>query len=166
MCARRGGYYHGMCAREGPCYRAEPFSLSSRYNYGGHEVEIVGDSFFATFASPASAVRCACAIREALKALEIAVRIGVHAGEVESDGEALIGLTIHIGSRVTGIAAPGEVVVSSTVRDLVAGSGITFTERGTHILRGIPGEWRLFLPDVPAVGVHPSSRVGDGHGGR
>jgi class 3 adenylate cyclase len=124
--------------------------------YGGHEVEIVGDSFFAIFDSPASAVRCACAIREAVKALEIAVRIGVHAGEVEYDGEALIGLTIHIGSRVTGVADPGEVLVSSTVRDLVAGSGITFTERGTHILRGIPGEWRLFTPDVPEVGVRPS----------
>jgi class 3 adenylate cyclase len=125
-------------------------------HYGGHEVEIVGDSFFATFESLASAVRCACAIHEAVKALGIAVRIGVHAGEVEYDGEALIGLTIHIGSRVTGIADPGEVVVSSTVRDLVAGSGITFTDRGTHILRGLPGEWRLFTPDIPAVGVRPS----------
>ena len=105
---------------------------------------------------PASAVSCACAIHEAVKALEIAVRIGVHAGEVEYDGEALIGLTIHIGSRVTGVASPGEVLVSSTVRDLVAGSGITFTDRGTHILRGIPGEWRLFTPDVPEVGVRPS----------
>jgi class 3 adenylate cyclase len=108
-------------------------------HYGGHEVEIVGDSFLATFESPASAVRCACAIREAVKALEIAVRLGGHAGEVEDEGEALIGLTIHIGSRVTGVAGPGEVLVSSTVRDLVAGSGITFTERGTHSLRGIPG---------------------------
>jgi class 3 adenylate cyclase len=125
-------------------------------HYGGHEVEIVGDSFFATFDSPASAVRCACAIREAVKALGIEMRIGVHAGEVEHEGEDLIGITLHIGSRVAGMADPGEVLVSSTVRDLVAGSGITFTDRGTHILRGIPGEWWLFTPDVPEAGARPS----------
>lgn len=125
-------------------------------HYGGHEVEVVGDSFFATFESPASAVRCACAMREAVKELGIEMRIGVHAGEVEYEGEDLIGITLHIGSRVTGVAGPGEVLVSSTVRDLVAGSGITFTDRGGHILRGIPGEWRLFTPDVPEVGTRPS----------
>jgi class 3 adenylate cyclase len=125
-------------------------------HYGGHEVEIVGDSFVATFESPASAVRCACAISEAVKALGIEMRIGVHAGEVEHEGDGLVGITLHIGSRVTGVAGPGEVLVSSTVRDLVAGSGITFTDRGTHILRGIPGEWRLFTPDVPEVGTRLS----------
>jgi class 3 adenylate cyclase len=125
-------------------------------HYGGHEVDIVGDSFFVTFESPASAVRCACAIRGAVKELGIEVRVGVHAGEVECEAESLIGITVHIGSRVTGVASPGEVLVSSTVRDLTAGSGITFTDRGTHILRGIPGEWRLFTPDVPEVGARPS----------
>jgi class 3 adenylate cyclase len=122
-------------------------------HHGGHEVEIVGDSFFATFESPASAVCCACAIREAVKELGIEVRVGVHAGEVEYEEESLIGITVHIGSRVTGVAGPGEVLVSSTVRDLVAGSGITFTDRGAHILRGIPGEWRLFTPEVPEASV-------------
>jgi class 3 adenylate cyclase len=124
-------------------------------HYGGHEVEIVGDSFFVTFESPASAVRCACAIRDAVKELGIEVRVGVHAGEVEHDEESLIGITVHIGSRVTGVASPSEVLVSSTVRDLMAGSGITFTDRGTHILRGIPGEWQLFTPDVPEMGARP-----------
>jgi class 3 adenylate cyclase len=120
-------------------------------HYGGHEVDTVGDSFFATFDSPASAVRCACAIREAVKELGIEMKIGVHAGEVEHAGEDLIGITIHIGSRVTNLASPGEVLVSNTVKELLAGSGITFTERGTHILRGIPGEWRLFTPDIPTA---------------
>jgi class 3 adenylate cyclase len=118
-------------------------------HYGGHEVDTAGDSFFATFDSPASAVRCACAIGEAMKELGIEMRIGVHAGEVEHEEESPIGITVHIGARVTSLASPGEVWVSSTVRDLMAGSGITFTDRGTHILRGIPGEWRLFTPDVP-----------------
>jgi len=120
-------------------------------HYGGHEVEIAGDAFFATFDTPASAVCCACAIREALKELGIEMRIGVHTGEVEYDEESLIGITVHIGFRVTSLADPGEVWVSSTVRDLMAGSGITFTDRGTHILRGIPGEWRLFTPDIPTA---------------
>jgi class 3 adenylate cyclase len=125
-------------------------------HYGGHEVETIGDGFFATFDSPASAVRCACAIREAVKDLGIEVRIGVHTGEVEHEEESPIGITVHIGSRVTNLAGPSEVLVSSTVRDLMAGSGITFTDRGAHILRGIPGEWRLFTPDVPKGGARPS----------
>jgi class 3 adenylate cyclase len=125
-------------------------------HYGGHEVDTVGDSFFATFDSPASAVRCACAIREAVKELELEVKIGVHAGEVEYEGKDLIGITVHIGSRVTNLAGPGEVLVSGTVRDLMAGSGITFTDRGTHMLRGIPGEWRLFTPNVPEASASTS----------
>jgi len=96
-----------------------------------------------------------CSIRDAVKVLEIEVRIGVHAGEVEHEEESPIGITVHIGARVTSLAGPGEVLVSSTVRDLTAGSGITFTDRGSHILRGIPGEWRLFTPDVLEVGTHP-----------
>jgi class 3 adenylate cyclase len=116
--------------------------------YGGHEVDSVGDGFFATFDSPASAIRCACAIRDAVKALGIEVRAGVHAGEVEPAGEEFTGLTVHIGVRVTQRADPGEVLVSSIVKDLVAGSGIRFTDRGTYTLRGLPGEWQLFAPDV------------------
>jgi class 3 adenylate cyclase len=116
---------------------------------GGHEVEIAGDGCLATFDTPASAVRCACAMREAVKDLGLEVRIGVHTGEVEHEEERLIGITVHIGFRVATLAGAGEVLVSNTVKELVAGFGITFTERGTHILRGIPGEWRLFTPDVP-----------------
>ncbi|MGH8063642.1 MAG: adenylate/guanylate cyclase domain-containing protein [Candidatus Entotheonellia bacterium] len=116
--------------------------------YGGHEVDSVADGFFATFDSPANAIRCACAIRDAVKALGIEVRVGVHAGEVEHEGEEVTGITVNTGSRVTGMADPGEVLVSSTVKDLVAGSGIAFTARGTHTLKGLPGEWSLFAPDV------------------
>jgi class 3 adenylate cyclase len=125
-------------------------------HYGGYEVETVGDGFFATFDSPASAVRCACAIRETVKELGIEMRIGVHAGEVEHEEEIPVGITVHIGARVTNLAGPGEVLVSSTVRDLVAGSGLTFTDRGTHILRGLPGEWRLFTPDAPEASAPAS----------
>jgi class 3 adenylate cyclase len=124
--------------------------------YGGHEVGIVGDGCFATFDSPASAIHCACAIREAVKALGRNVRIGVHAGEVEPEGEGLIGITGQIGACVMRMASPGEVLVSSTVKDLVAGSGITLTDRGTHSLKGLPGEWRLFAPDVPEA-IAPTS---------
>jgi class 3 adenylate cyclase len=111
-------------------------------------MDAVADSFFATFDSPASAIRCACAIRDAVKELGLDMRIGVHAGEVEHAGEGLIGITVHIGARVASMADPGEVLVSSTVKDLVAGSGITFTARGTYALKGLPGEWPLFSPDV------------------
>jgi class 3 adenylate cyclase len=116
--------------------------------YGGHEVDMVGDGHFATFDRPASAIHCACAIRDAVKALGLNVRIGVHAGEVEHEGESLIGITVHVGACLMRMARPGEVLVSSTVKDLVAGSGITFTPRGTHTLKGLPGEWPLFAPDV------------------
>src|SRR5713226_2743634 len=87
----------------------------------------------------------------ALKDLGIEVKIGVHTGEVEYEEESLIGITVHIGFRVANLAGAGEVLVSSTVRDLMAGSGITFTDRGMHSLRGIPGEWRLFTPDIPSA---------------
>lgn len=111
-------------------------------------MDAVGDSFFAIFDSPANAIRCACAIRDALKELGIEVRVGVHAGEVEHEGEEVTGITVHTGVRVASRADPGEVLVSSTVKDLVAGSGIAFTARGTHTLKGLPGEWPLFAPDV------------------
>ena len=118
---------------------------------GGHEVEIAGDGFLATFDTPASAVRCACAMREAVKDLGLEVRIGVHTGEVEHEEERLIGITVHIGFRVANLAGAGEVLVSNTVKDLMAGSGITCTDRGTHTFKGLPGEWRLFTPDIPEV---------------
>jgi class 3 adenylate cyclase len=126
--------------------------------YGGHEMDAVADSFFATFDRPASAIRCACAIRDAVKALELEVKVGVHAGEVEHAGEGLVGITVHIGARVASMADPGEVLVTNTVKDLVAGSGITFTAWGTYTLRGLPGEWPLFAPHVPEASA-PSVHV-------
>jgi class 3 adenylate cyclase len=81
----------------------------------------------------------------------MAVRVGIHAGEVEYDDGTISGITVNTGSRIMGAAQPGEVLVSNTVKDLMAGSGITFTDRGTHTFKGLPGEWRLFTPDVPEV---------------
>jgi class 3 adenylate cyclase len=87
----------------------------------------------------------------------MAVKVGIHAGEVEYDDDGTIsGITVFTGFRITQIAQPGEVLVSNTVKELVAGSGITFTERGTYIFKGFPAEWRLFTPDVPKVSAPPS----------
>jgi len=117
--------------------------------HGGEEVNIVGDEIFAVFDGAAAAIRCGCVIRDAVQGLGMAVRVGIHAGEVEYDDGTISGITVNTGSRITGVAQPGEVLVSNPVKELVAGSGITFTDRGTHLLRGLPGEWRLFTPDVP-----------------
>ena len=84
------------------------------------------------------------------------MKVGIHAGEVESDDRTMSGITVFTGFRIIQIAQAGEVLVSNTVKDLVAGSGITFTDRGTHIFKGLPGEWRLLTPDVPAVSVSTS----------
>ncbi|MGH3078310.1 MAG: adenylate/guanylate cyclase domain-containing protein [Gaiellaceae bacterium] len=113
--------------------------------FRGSEIDTAGDGFLATFDGPARAVRCAQAIRSALRPLEIDITAGVHAGEVElaADG-AIAGVAVHIGARVAGHAQPGEVLVSSTVKDLVAGSGLEFEDRGVHELKGVPGEWRLY----------------------
>jgi len=112
--------------------------------FGGREIATTGDGFFATFESPARAVRCARAICQAIPSLGIQIRAGVHTGEVEVRGADLGGLAVHIGARVAGRAEPGEVLVSSTVKDLLAGSGIEFEDRGEHELKGVPGSWRLF----------------------
>lgn len=112
--------------------------------FRGQEVDTAGDGFLATFDGPARAISCACEIVEKVRELDLSVRAGVHTGECEQVGEKLGGLAVHIGSRVTGAAQAGEVLVSSTVRDLVAGSGIQFKERGSHVLKGVPGEWKLF----------------------
>jgi class 3 adenylate cyclase len=113
-------------------------------NLNGREINTAGDGFLAAFDGPARAIRCAGAIREAARSLGLEVRCGLHTGECELVGEDLAGIAVHIGARVTALAAPGEVLVSQTVRDLVAGSGLTFTERGVHTLKGVPSEWRLF----------------------
>ncbi|MBI3029909.1 MAG: adenylate/guanylate cyclase domain-containing protein [Candidatus Rokubacteria bacterium] len=112
--------------------------------FRGREIDTAGDGFLATFDGPARAVRCASAIRDAVKDLGIEIRAGLHTGECEVMGDKLGGIAVHIGARIASLAKSGEVLVSSTVKDLVAGSGLEFEERGTHALKGIPGEWRLF----------------------
>jgi class 3 adenylate cyclase len=112
--------------------------------YHGVEVDTAGDGFFATFDGPARAVRCAQAIVEAVRALELEVRVGVHTGEVETIDGKVGGIAVNIGARVGGVARPSEVLVSSTVKDLVAGSGLVFQDRGEHDLKGIPDRWHLY----------------------
>jgi DNA-binding NarL/FixJ family response regulator len=112
--------------------------------HGGREVKTTGDGFLALFDGPARAIRCAVAIRQALQAEGVEIRIGLHSGEVELRGDDVGGIAVNLGARVAATAAPGEVVVSSTVRDLVAGSGIAFVDRGEHALKGVPDTWHLF----------------------
>jgi class 3 adenylate cyclase len=110
----------------------------------GTEVKTTGDGFFASFDGPARAIRCASAISEAVKSLGLEVRAGIHTGEVERRGRDLGGIAVHIGSRVAALAGASEILVSSTVKDLVVGSGIEFADRGEQTLKGVPGDWRLF----------------------
>ena len=112
--------------------------------YRGREIDTAGDGFLASFDGPARAIRCAVAVRDALTGLGIPVRSGLHTGEVEVVGDKLAGIAVHTGSRVAGVADAGEVLVSSTVRDLVAGSGIEFEDRGLHELKGLDEPRRLF----------------------
>src|SRR6266487_311080 len=102
------------------------------------------DGFFATFDGPARAIHCACAIRDHLDEIGLEVRSGLHTGECERVGEKVAGIAVHIGARVAAVARPGEVLVSRTVKNLVAGSGIELDDRGGHELKGIPGDWQLF----------------------
>ena len=110
----------------------------------GREIKRTGDGFLATFDGPARAIRCAGSIAEGVHQLGIEVRSGLHTGECEVMNGDVGGLAVHIGARVMGAAGPGEVLVSSTVKDLVVGSGIDFVDRGSRELKGVPGEWRLF----------------------
>ncbi len=112
--------------------------------FRGREVDTAGDGLFASFDGPARAVRCAAAIGSGARLLGLEVRAGVHTGECEVMGAKLGGIAVHIGARVAGQANPGEVLVSSTVKDLVAGSGIAFEDRGVHGLKGVPGQWHLY----------------------
>jgi pimeloyl-ACP methyl ester carboxylesterase len=117
--------------------------------YRGREIDTTGDGLFATFDGPARAIRCACAIRDAVAALGIEVRAGLHTGECEVQGPKVSGIAVHTGARICASADPGEVRVSRTVRDLVAGSALRFADRGVHALRGVAGEWRLFAAEPP-----------------
>ena len=112
--------------------------------YRGRELDTAGDGFFASFDGPARAIRCARAISDSVRTLGIDVRAGLHTGECEAIEGKVGGIAVHIGARVAAQAAPGEVLVSSTVKDLVAGSGLEFEERGAVELKGVPGEWHLF----------------------
>jgi class 3 adenylate cyclase len=112
--------------------------------FGGHLVKRTGDGVLATFDGPARAARCATAIRDAVRQLGLEARAGLHAGEVEGRGDDVAGIAVHIAARVAAMAGPGEVLVSRTVADLVAGSGIEFEDRGEHELKGVPGTWRNF----------------------
>jgi class 3 adenylate cyclase len=123
--------YYGLARRELDRFR-------------GHEVNTTGDGFLATFDGPARGIRCACAMRESARHIGIDTRAGLHTGECETMGEDVVGIAVHIGARVAAEAAAGEVLVSSTVKDLVAGSGLEFTGRGRHRLKGVPDKWRLF----------------------
>ncbi len=119
----------------------------------GHEVDSAGDGFLATFDGPARAIRCADAIVRGTREIGVDVRAGLHTGECEIADGKVAGIAVHTGARVAGHASAGEVLVSSTVKDLVAGSGIEFTERGARELKGIPGEWLLFALAGPHVDV-------------
>lgn len=112
--------------------------------FQGREVDTAGDGFLAVFDGPARAVRCAQAVTGAVRSLGLEIRAGLHTGEVELRGDDVAGLAVHIGARIAGRAGPGEVLTSRTVKDLVAGSGITFEERGTHELAGVPDTWQIY----------------------
>ena len=112
--------------------------------FRGNEIDTAGDGFLATFDGPARAIRCAQAISGALRSIDVQIRAGIHTGEIELLDHGIGGIAVHIGARVSALAGPNEVLVSSTVKDLVAGSGIGFDDRGAHTLKGVEGEWRVF----------------------
>ena len=112
--------------------------------FRGREIDTAGDGFLAAFDGPARGVRAACAITSGVRKLGLEVRAGLHTGECEVMGSKLGGIAVHIGARVAALAQGGEVLVSNTVRDLVAGSGLKFDDRGVHTLKGVPGDWHIF----------------------
>lgn len=120
--------------------------------FRGHEVRIAGDGFLATFDGPARAIKCACAIRDGLRALGLEVRAGLHTGEIELAATGIEGIAVHIGARIGARAKASEVLVSRTVHDLVVGSGIAFASRGSEILEGVPGDWELYAVVGPGLG--------------
>ncbi|MBA2565177.1 MAG: adenylate/guanylate cyclase domain-containing protein, partial [Gemmatimonadetes bacterium] len=131
--------------------------------FSGSEVNTAGDSFFATFEEPEQAIRCAASIRGELRALGLEIRSGVHIGKVESEGRDVGGLGVHVGARVGAQAAAGEILVSGAVHEALAGSQLDFTDRGAHVLKGVPGEWRLYAlssepPPLPVAGVWERAR--------
>ncbi|MGH2436120.1 MAG: adenylate/guanylate cyclase domain-containing protein [bacterium] len=110
----------------------------------GRMIDFAGDGFLATFDGTVRAIRCGQAMIDAARRIGLSVRAGVHTGEVEVSGDRVAGMAVHVGARVASSAQPGEVLVTGTVRDMVSGSGIRLEDRGTHTLKGVPGEWQLF----------------------
>lgn len=131
--------------------------------FKGQEIDTAGDGFFAVFSLPARAVRCAMAVRDAQHALGIELRFGIHTGECQRQGDSMVGIAVHTAARIMALAQPGEVLVSRTLTDLVAGSGLHFRDRGMHTLKNVPGEWRLFCVDDPPA-VTPGHDAGAEHG--
>jgi class 3 adenylate cyclase len=123
--------------------------------FGGLEVNTAGDGFVATFLSPSAAIACADSLVEAIRMLGIEIRVGIHAGEVEVRGDDVAGMAVHIGARVAALAGASEVLVSSTVRDIVTGSRHRFADRGEHDLKGVPGQWRLCALERTRTGRYP-----------
>ena len=111
--------------------------------YRGEESDTTGDGFLACFDGPARAIRCAQALVAGATSVGLDIRAGLHTGECERRGDGLAGIAVHVGARVASLAGPGEVLVTSTVRDLVSGSGIQFSDRGRHVLKGVPGDWQV-----------------------
>jgi pimeloyl-ACP methyl ester carboxylesterase len=119
------------------------------HRFRGREIDTAGDGFFATFDGPARGVRCAMSIRDAVRSLDLEIRAGVHTGECEVIGDKVSGIAVHIGARVMAMARPNEVLVTRTVKDLVAGSGLVLTDSGVHSLKGVAGKWRLYTATRP-----------------
>jgi class 3 adenylate cyclase len=132
--------------------RHDELSRAHLGRYRGRAVKSLGDGFLATFDGPARAIRCAIELRDAVRELGVELRSGLHTGECEAIGDDVGGLAVHIGARVGSLAAPREVLVSNTVKDLVVGSGIDFKDRGEHALKGVPGTWRLWAAQEPEGG--------------
>ena len=134
---------------------------------GGRVVKMIGDGSLSVFDGPARAIGCASEFVEAAQALNLDLRAGLHAGECELLGDDVAGIAVHIGARVSALASAGEILVSRTIRDLVVGSGLQFEPRGTHKLKGVPGNWELFAltdarsPTLPVVAEHPPARISD-----
>jgi class 3 adenylate cyclase len=116
--------------------------------FRGREIETTGDGFLAIFDGPARAVRCAAAIRDAMRPLGLEIRAGLHTGEVALVDDHVRGIAVHIGARIAALAGSGEILVSATVKDLVIGSGISFEDRGLHVLKGVPEEWRVYRAEL------------------
>ena len=155
VCSRRSCSPTSWARRRGPPPSATAAgAISSRATtqlvrrelgrFRGREIDTTGDGFLATFDGPARAVRCARAVSDGVRALGLDVRAGLHTGEIELVDDKVSGLAVHIGARVAAAAGPGEILVSSTVKDLVAGSGLRFQDRGSQALKGVPGQWHLF----------------------